>query len=111
MQLKIKDNTVELNFGIRFVKELNKLSPVSSGDMSFGMGLTKAIPAFQAGDPEAFANILYCATFANSPRPSYEEVEDYLDSADVKELDKLSDEVLENLHKSSVVSRAIDKMS
>lgn len=111
MNITVNKKEVSLNFGIKFVRELDKINPVKSGDMDFGMSLTRTIPALQAGDPVAFADVLYSATFDNKKRPSLNDIEDFLDNADEKELDSLSKEVLENLYKSSVLKRAIQKMS
>ena len=51
MEIKLNDKTVQLNFGVRFVRELDKVAGMSVNGQSFGFGLTKSLPALQAYDP------------------------------------------------------------
>ena len=59
MILKINEKDVELKFGVRFVRELDKVGGVDTGSFNMGMALTKAIPALQAYDPVALSNVIY----------------------------------------------------
>lgn len=80
MQLKINSKNYELNFGVKFVRELDKNAGVSASGVSFGMGLTKALPALQAYDPAVLSDVIYAATAASKKRPSSNEVDDFIDS-------------------------------
>lgn len=104
MFLKINDKKVELNFGIRFVRELDKVSGVDTGSFNMGMALTKVIPALQTYDPVALSNVIYAASYKATPRPGMNEVDEYLDN--VPNIEKLFDGVTKELLKANVVKTA-----
>lgn len=104
MILKFKDKDIELKFGVRFVRELDKVGGVDTGNFNMGMALTKAIPALQTYDPVALSNVIYAASYGNSPRPGVKEVDEYVDEA--KNIEKLFDEVTKELLKANVVKVA-----
>lgn len=104
MILKFKDKDVELKFGIRFVRELDKVGGVDTGSFNMGMALTKAIPALQAYDPVALSNVIYAASYGVSPRPGVVEVDEFVEND--KNIEKLFDEVTKELLKANVVKAA-----
>lgn len=63
MEITIGKQKQELNFGVRFVNELDNVIGVKRDGISLGFGLTKSIPALQAYDTAVLAQVLYCATF------------------------------------------------
>lgn len=79
MKITINGKEQELNFGVRFVRELDKVAGMEAGGMSLGMGLTKSLPALNAYDPAVLSDVIYSATFRNSPRVGRNDVDDYLD--------------------------------
>lgn len=104
MILKINEKDVELKFGIRFVRELDKVGGVDTGNFNMGMALTKAIPALQAYDPVALSNVIYAASYGNSPRPGMTEIDDFLDNYD--KIEKLFDDVTKEMLHANVVKVA-----
>lgn len=109
--LTINGKEQELNFGVRFVRELDKVAGISANNVSFGFGLTKTLPAIKAYDPAVLSDLIYSATFKNSPRVSRDEVDDYIDSTgSVKELEKLFDDVTAEINKANAIKVALKNM-
>lgn len=50
MEITIGKQKQELNFGVRFVNELDNVIGVKRDGITLGFGLTKSIPALQAYD-------------------------------------------------------------
>lgn len=111
MKITIAGKEQELNFGVRFVRELDKVAGMEAGGMSLGMGLTKSLPALNAYDPAVLSDVIYSATFRNSPRVSRNDVDDYLDGlTSVKEFEKLFDDVSKEVKKANVLKVALKNM-
>lgn len=104
MILQINGKDVELKFGIRFVRELDKVGGVDTGNFNMGMALTKAIPALQTYDPVALSNVIYAASYGSSPRPGMTEIDDFLDNYD--KIEKLFDDVTKEMLHANVVKVA-----
>lgn len=113
MQITIGKKSIDLNFGVRFVRELDKLAgmevEVQGIKQKFGMGLTVTLPALQQFDPATLSDVIYCAAWDNKPRPTQKAVDDYIDSDD--DLDKLFDKVLDELQKANAVKGTISRMA
>ena len=111
MKITINGKEQELNFGVRFVRELDKVAGMEAGGMSLGMGLTKSLPALNAYDPAVLSDVIYSATFRNSPRVGRNDVDDYLDGlTSVKEFEKLFDDVSKEVKKANVLKVALKNM-
>lgn len=96
MQIEINGKTIDLNFGIRFVRELNKkFHVVFDSGKKVGTGLEETVPLLFAGDIEALEELIYAATWGSENRITRDELDDYLDS--VENVDALFDAVLEEL--------------
>ena len=78
MELKINGKNCELNFGVRFVRELDKVAGVSSKGISLGMALTRTLPALETYDPVALSNVIYAGAYANSPRPTLDDTDKFV---------------------------------
>jgi len=111
MKITIDKNDYELNFGIGFLRELDKVAGMESNGVSMGMGLIKTIPAFEAFDPLALFNIIYCGTAGSTPRPSLELVEDYFDTLKDSDIEKLFTEAGTELKKSPMVRFTINRLN
>nr|DAI34274.1 MAG TPA: tail assembly chaperone [Caudoviricetes sp.] len=96
MQISVNGKNIELNFGIRFVKELNEKFHITlDSGKRIGSGLEETVPMLFTGDILALEDILQAAAWGAENRPSQEELEDYLDS--VEDIEALFDEVLGEL--------------
>lgn len=111
MKLAINKKEYDFKFGARFVNDLDnhfgmQMSVEGAGNnqnfaVSFGMALTRLIPAIAQDDAGAIAKVLYSAGAGNRPtRPSMDDIFDYLDSCDNYE--KLCDEIRTELEQSNV---------
>ena len=99
MELKINGKNCELNFGVRFVRELDKVAGVSSKGISLGMALTRTLPALETYDPVALSNVIYAGAYANSPRPTLDDADKFVETDE--ELEKHFDEILKEVHNST----------
>ena len=111
MELTIDGKKYELNFGIGFVHELDKIAGMKSNGVSMGMSLMLTLPAFEAFDPMALYNILYAGTHADNPRPSGKDIEGYLDSLTDVKIDKLFKDIGAELKKSAMVRYTSNRLA
>lgn len=111
MQIKVNGKDVNLNFGVRFIRELDQKTgltlTIRGIKQNFGMALTKVIPALQSYDVAVLADLLYCAAWDNQERPSLSDIDAYLDDKNTN-IDKLFDDVQREL-KSSNAARTATK--
>lgn len=102
MKIKIKGTEYELNFGIRFVRELDKVASVSNNGISLGMALMRTLPALRTYDPVALCNVIYAAAYDNKPRPTMEDVEAFIDKeVSLEDLEKHFDNILKQIDEST----------
>lgn len=111
MQIKVNGKDVNLNFGVRFIRELDQRAgltlTVQGIKQNFGMALTKVIPALQSYDVAVLAELLYCAAWDNQKRPSLNDIDAFLDDNST-DIDKLFEDVQREL-KSSNAARTATK--
>ncbi|HJA23529.1 MAG TPA: tail assembly chaperone [Candidatus Limosilactobacillus intestinavium] len=108
MELQINDKTYELNFGVRFVRELDKVAGMTVNGQPFGFGLTKSLPALQAYDPAVLSDVIYCATYGSRPRLTQHAIDDYIDQCD--DLEKVFDQVNSEIADANAVKVAAKNM-
>lgn len=96
MQITVNEKPVELNFGVRFVKELNKKYHITLNDgIRVGAGLENTVPLLIDGDIVVLEEVIQAAAWKAENKPTEEELEDYLDSAE--DVEGLFSAVLEEL--------------
>ena len=108
MEIKLNDKAIELNFGVRFVRELDKVAGMLVNGQSFGFGLTKSLPALQAYDPAVLSDVIYSAAYGVKPRPTQKAIDDFIDTCD--DLEKVFDEVNKEINESNAVKVAAKNM-
>ncbi|MCT4388300.1 hypothetical protein D0502_10685 [Leuconostoc falkenbergense] len=107
MQVKINNKEVELKFGVKFVRELDKVAGLDVNGASFGMGLTKSIPALNTADPAVLADVIYSAASTNKAfRPSQDDVDNFIDDYD-GDLEKLFDDVIKEMSAANAIKVAL----
>lgn len=107
MQVKINNKEVELKFGVKFVRELDKVAGLDVNGASFGMGLTKSIPALNTADPAVLADVIYSAASTNKAfRPSQDDVDNFIDDYD-SDLEKLFDDVTKEMSAANAIKVAL----
>ena len=107
MQIKINNKQVNLKFGVKFVRELDKVAGIDLNGASFGMGLTKSIPALNTADPSVLADVIYSAASTNKEfRPSQDDVDDFIDNYE-DDLEKLFDDVIKEMSQANAIKVAL----
>lgn len=109
MIIKINNEEHELNFGVRFVRDLDERAGVLMGTkgqrQNFGMALTKVLPGLQTYDAAVLADVIYCALHADKKRPSIDEIYDYIDDPKT-DIEKVFKDVQSEIKKSNAVKLA-----
>lgn len=108
MEITINNKKQVLNFGVRFVRELDKVAGIAANGVSLGMGLTKSIPALQGYDTAVLSDVIYCATATNSPRPSQNDVDDFIDSCE--DVESIFKEVTKEINNANATKAALKNM-
>ena len=107
MKLNINGKNVELSFGVKFVRNLDVVAGLDVQGASFGMGLTKSIPALNTADPAVLADVIYSATATvKDTRPSQDDVDDFIDNYE-GDLEKLFDDVIKEMSKANAIKVAL----
>lgn len=108
MELTINDKNYNANFGVRFVRELDKSAGLNVNGASFGMGLSKALVGLRSYDPATLSDVLYFGMLNAGSHPTQKQVDDYLDND--ADLEKLFDEVIKELQESNSVKVAVKNL-
>jgi hypothetical protein len=110
MEIKINDKDYELNFGVKFVRILDKKMPIKvnmrgAGEQSFGMAMARVVPALKTYDTAVLSDVIYAALWKAKPRPSQDDVDDFIDDENT-DIEKLFDDVIDTMSKSNSVKLA-----
>ncbi|KMZ52336.1 phage protein [Dorea sp. D27] len=110
MTLDINGKECELNFGIGFIRDLDKKYFVQSkSGMKFGNGLEIKIPLLLVGDVVTLAEFIHMGTARmDKRRPSMQEIDDFIDRAE--DIDAVFSEVIDELKKSNACKRKLQEM-
>lgn len=108
MEITIKEKTYQLNFGIQFLRQLDAEHYVEQQGVRVGMGLNLVMPSLVAGDAVQLAEVLFYATWNNSPRPSQRDIDAFLEDENT-DIDKLFHEVFIELQKSNITKTTVKK--
>ena len=109
MKLKVGSKNYDLNFGIGFVRNLDKYYGVSVQGMSFGMGLTQALSVLRVYDPDCLSEVLYIATWSDASRPTQEAFDRVLED-DNTDIEKLFDDVVKELATANATKIAVKNL-
>lgn len=99
MQLEIKGKTHNVKFGTRFVAEMDKNHIAERQGFKFGAGLQSSVPFLIDHSVVTLAEVIYTGTITEPPRPSLNDIYDYID--EVEDIEKLFDDVLDELRQSN----------
>lgn len=107
MQVNINGKNVQLNFGVGFVRELDRFYGLSNqAGFNLGLGLTKAIPGLKSYDTSVLSEVIQCAA---EPRVTLDEVDALIDNPKT-DIEKLFDDVLKCLENANAVKLAVKKL-
>lgn len=106
MQLRLNENkTVEVKFGVGFVRELDKNHPLEAKGIKLGMSLSMKIPEILGGDVASLSDVLYAGTFLEKERPTQTEIDNFIDGHE--DIEALFDEVIKALEESNAGKRIL----
>ena len=105
-ELTIKNTVYQFNFGMGFMKEINKtitkqIEGATKGQVeNVGMGFR--IAGVVSYDAEALSEVLYYANRGFSPRVTIADIDEYIDTCNI---DDLFEKVIDELKKSNVTKK------
>lgn len=109
MEIKIGKKNQQLKFGLKFVRELDKVFKVDTQGLQFGMGINLAFIQLTTKNPTTLAEVIKAATAHNDNAPTLnqvdEAIEDYADEHG--DLGILFDQIIEEMGKSKVIKHTI----
>lgn len=106
MNLTINGKDYALNFGIKFIREVDKQTETITNGIKFSTGLNPILSQLVQGSITALADIIKYATITNASRPSADEIDEYIDSLSADEYDTLVENVLEAIKESNAGRKA-----
>lgn len=108
-ELTINDKVYTFNFGVGFVREINKTVKVEMSGVTEDAGLTMALTHIYDGDVVDLVNVLDLANKGKSPRVTKQELEAYIEDPDT-DIDKLFDNVIGFFTTSNATKKRAEKM-
>lgn len=109
MELTINDQVFSFNFGIGFLREINKTTSVTSNGISKNIGGAMQLADLMDGDTLALVDVLYLANKGQNPRITRNAIEDYLDDPET-DIDAIFDMVLDFLSKSNATKKLYQRV-
>lgn len=108
-ELTIKDQVYEFNFGMGFMREVNKKisAPVEGlKDVKKNIGLQYLVAGVVDGDLEALVDILDTANMGHKPRVSRDLLDSYIDDENT-DIDKLFADVMDFLSNANATKKTV----
>ena len=109
-ELTIKGEVYQFNFGMGFLREINKKisTPVDGlKDVNKNIGLQYIVASVIDGDPEALVDLLELANKGFSPRVSRNLLDSYIDDAET-DIDDLFKTVIDFLKNANATKKAVE---
>lgn len=85
MEIKIKDKTYELKFGLSFINEIDNLYTQEMSGVKFGMGLEMMSTYLGLKRPTALQNVIKAGLSHLDSKPSNNAIEGYLEEIYIAE--------------------------
>lgn len=110
MEFKINGENLKLNFGVRFVKELDQTQAIDAGNgIEFGVGTLLAEEKLKMGVFDALATVILCACHQHNV--SIDDVDTAMDDySEENDLETLFTKVEKELKNSNAVQTAKTRM-
>lgn len=88
MELTINGKIYKFNFGMGFLREINKTAVTKAGGMEKNVGFRYAVGNLVDNEPETLVDVLFAANKGQDPRIAKEELDEYIDdeSTDIEDL-------------------------
>lgn len=108
MNLVIGGKEYQLEFGLRFIRELDIAYTQKSNGVEFGFGVESAVTYLAMENPTVIYEIIKAGTAHLKSKPSNDDIEAFLvEHAENDTLEKLFEDVMEALEKSPFLKRKI----
>lgn len=108
MQLTINGTDYELNFGLRFCRELSKDKQQSKYGVDLRIGIENAVTNLYTGDVLILPDLVKAATSHHKKKPSDKDIEDFLDTYD--DLGGLCEDFLSQLLEQSATKKKANEV-
>lgn len=108
MLLNIKNKEVDVHFGIKFIRELDKSNYFVKDGTKFGAGLELKVPMLFTYDTVALSEIIYAGTCMEKSRPTINDVDEFIENCE--DLNGLFDEVLSELKKGNATRLKMEQL-
>lgn len=108
-ELTINDKVFSFNFGIGFVREINKTVQVEQYGVKEDAGLTMALTRVYDGNAVALVDVLDLANKGREPRVSKKELENYIDDPET-DIDALFEKVIGFFKTSNATKKQATKL-
>lgn len=109
MELVINEKTYTLNFGMRFLRDINKKveAPIEFGSaIKQQIGLKYFVSLLLDGDITALATVMITANAGQKPNLTQAIVDNYFDDEDT-DIDALFDSVMEGLETANATKKVV----
>lgn len=107
MELTINGKVYEFNFGMGFLREVNKKATVQVDGVKGAeknLGLRMAVAGIVDGDVETLVDVLDLANKGRDPRATKTVLDSYIDDPDT-DIDKLFEDVMDFLKKTNATRK------
>lgn len=112
MELTINGQVYQFNFGMGFLREMNKKvnAPVDGiKDVQKGIGLRYTVSSVMDGDVEALEELLLTANKGQEPRVTQELLDEHIDDPDT-DIDQLFEDVLGFLKTANATKKCLQEI-
>ena len=112
MELTIKEQVYQFNFGMGFMREMNKKvsMPVDGvKDAKKNIGLRYAVAGIMDGDVEALEDLLLVANKGQNPRATTEILDEYIDDSDT-DIDQLFEDTMGFLKNANATKKCVQNL-
>lgn len=109
MELTIKGKVYKFNFGMGFLREINKTAVTKAGGMEKNVGFRYAVGNIVDNEPETLVDVLFVANKGQEPRITKEELDEYIDDEST-DIEGLFESVLDFLKKANATRIITNKL-
>lgn len=112
MELTINGQVYQFNFGMGFMREMNKKvsMPVDGvKDVKKNIGLRYAVAGIMDGDVEALENLLLVANKGQNPRATTEILDEYIDDPDT-DINQLFEDTMGFLKNANATKKCVQNL-
>lgn len=112
MELTINGQVYQFNFGMGFMREMNKKvsMPVDGvKDVKKNIGLRYAVAGIMDGDVEALEDLLLVANKGQNPRATTEILDEYIDDSDT-DIDQLFEDTMGFLKNANATKKCVQNL-